>query len=312
MIDAKNIIKKGYKNRDILQNFQFDVDFSSYVTFKASGYVSALFVPNNLEELVDVLKFLKYSEIDFFIIGKGSNLLITPKGYDGVAIKLSEFNDITFKFNNDDICYLTCGAYSSLSSLGRKSFEHSLSGLESLSLIPGTVGGGVFMNAGAYGIEMKDIVDSVLVLNTETYEVEELENSKCQFDYRSSIFMDKKYIILGCTLILKIAEDKNDILSLNNEYKDKRNKMQPLDKPSAGSTFKRPENDFAGRLIEVSGLKGYKVGGAMVSEKHAGFVVNYMEATAEDILKCINDVKECVFEKTGVALFEEVQIIGKR
>ncbi len=310
-----NIVKKieeEYKGRDIFNSFKFNVDFSDYVSFRTSGVVSALFEPNSVEELSEVLKFLKAEEIDFFVVGKGSNLFVTPKGYNGVAIRLSKaFNNITFDFKDEGNCLVTCGASASLSSVGHKSFDLSLTGMESLSLIPGTIGGAVFMNAGAYGIEFKDIITKVEVLSLLDYSVFHIDACDCGFGYRESIFMEKPYIILGCELLLQ--KDKQElILEKHKGYKDKRNASQPLDKPSAGSTFKRPEGDFAGRLIEVTGLKGFSVGGAMVSPKHAGFVINNDNATPSDMLLCIEEVKKRVFEETNILLCEEVRILGEK
>ncbi len=309
-----NIMKKieeEYKNSDILNSFKFNVDFSDYVSFRTSGVVSALFEPKSVEELIEVLKFLQNQGIDFFVVGKGSNLFITPKGYNGVAIRLSKaFSNVSFDFKGDKSCLVTCGASASLSSVGHKSFEQSLTGMESLSLIPGTIGGAVFMNAGAYGIEFKDIVTKVKALSLIDYSLLEIGACDCSFGYRDSIFMEKPYIILGCELLLH--EDNQElILAKHKEFKDKRNASQPLDKPSAGSTFKRPEGDFAGRLIEVSGLKGFSVGGAMVSPKHAGFVINNDNATPSDILTLIEEVKKKVLKETNVELCEEVRIIGE-
>ncbi|MFV0519642.1 MAG: UDP-N-acetylmuramate dehydrogenase [Lachnospirales bacterium] len=311
----ENIIKKlkeKYCNTETISYFSFNVNFSDFVSFKTSGEVAVLFEPSNINQLVEVLKFLKKEEIPFFIAGKGSNLFVTSKGYNGVVIRfIKHFNNLVFSKVDDKKTKVSCECGVSLSNVGIKSFDLSLSGFESLSLIPGTIGGAIYMNAGAYGIEIKDILSKVFILDYEKFELLEISLENCDFGYRKSVFMDKPYIIISCELILDKSDNKEDVLNKYKEFKEKRSSSQPLDKPSAGSTFKRPEGDFAGRLIEVSGLKGFSVGGAMVSNKHAGFVVNENNATPEDVYNCINYIKKEVYDKTGVLLNEEVCIYGE-
>ncbi len=311
-----NVIFETLKNinttyKHILEHCIFDVDLSNYVTFRTSGNASCLYEPENISDLKYFISFLKDNEIDFFVLGKGSNLLVSEKGFDGVVIKIGKnFNDFKIAKSENENYELYCQSGAMLSFVSNQSFKESLTGLEPLSLIPGTIGGAVYMNAGAYGKEMKDILKTVEVFNTETLEVQNFSTEMCEFSYRKSIFMNDKYIILSCVFILHKG-DKDEILALVEQLRNKRKSSQPLDKPNAGSTFKRPLNDFAGRLIDESGLKGFSVGDASVSEKHAGFVINKGNAKPDDIISLIEKVKTIVLEKHGVLLEEELKIINK-
>lgn len=295
---------------DILKDFSFNVDMSDYVSFKASGEAMVLYTPSSVSDIVTVLEFLKSENIPFVFIGKGSNLLFKSSGYKGVVIKIgNKISKVDFIPIEDDKYEVLCLAGASMLKVGIEAMDLSLTGFEPIMLVPGTVGGAIYMNAGAYGTEIKDIVKSITVLDVETLEVLEYNREQCNFSYRHSTFMEKDLVILGATFELSLG-NKEEISNTYKSYKEKRSNAQPLDKASAGSTFKRPKGDYAGRLIEASGLKGVSVGGAMVSEKHAGFIVNYENATVDDIIGLIEKVKETVFEKENVMLEEEVQIIG--
>lgn len=233
-----------------------------------------------------------------------ANLLVSDEGYRGVVIQAGR-NLNQIEVHGTDI-YAQAGAM--LSSIAQAALKHSLTGMEPESGIPGTLGGALFMNAGAYGSEMKDITSTVRVL-TQDGEIKSLRNDMMKFGYRTSIVQKEGMIVLGAELSLQEGE-RDRILDLMKEFREKRTAKQPLDLPSAGSTFKRPDGSYAGALIEEAGLRGYSVGGAQVSEKHCGFVVNTGNATAEDVRKLISEIQSKVYEKSGVKLEPEVRMIG--
>ncbi len=302
-MNIKSILQNSYYNEKLI----YDVDMSKYVTFRASGNALALYMPENIDELIDIIKFLKENNINILFMGNGSNLLISSKGFDGVVLKLDKLNDYKFIKIDDNTTKLKAMAGCKVPFLANKAMKNSLSGLEFSALIPSSIGGAIYMNAGAYGGEFKDITTSVLVLDMDTLELRTFENEKCSFSYRNSFFMCDKYLILEAEFILHSGDVQSirDIVKGNNV---KRMASQPYNEPSCGSTFKRPKNDFAGRLIEDAGLKGYSIGGASVSTKHAGFIVNNNNADVDDIIELIKEVKRIVHEKTGVLLEEEVRI----
>lgn len=283
----------------------FDAPMKKYTTFKCGGNASLLITPDSVETLEKIIAFCHSKEIKPFIIGNGSNLLVTDKGIDSVVIKIgSQMSEI--KILNETTIYCEAGA--SLKSLCMFALENSLSGLEFAYGIPGNVGGAVYMNAGAYSGEMKDVLYSVNHID-EQGNKGELSKENLDLGYRRSAYTKNGYTIISAVLKLKKA-DKNDIKSAMDDKLQRRKDKQPLEYPSAGSTFKRPEGYFAGALIQDSGLKGYTVGGAQVSEKHAGFVINKGGATSTDVITLIHDVQRIVKEKFGVTLETEVKIIG--
>lgn len=275
-----------------------------HTTFKVGGPSKALLLAETTEELKAVLRLLKEEREDFFILGNGSNLLVSDEGYDGYVIKLvGDF--LSVKLEGDSI---VAGAGVLLSKVCTFARDNALSGLEFAYGIPGTVGGAMVMNAGAYGGEMKDVTESVsLLYNGEivTRTAEEM-----QFGYRDSIIKHDDYIALETRFKLK-KDSTEEISAAMNDYMDRRRSKQPLEFPSAGSTFKRPEGAFAGKLIEDSGLKGFRVGGASVSVKHAGFVVNDQNGTAADIDELMKRVAQRVKKDSGFVLEPEVIRIGK-
>lgn len=283
---------------------KYDEPMKNHTSFKVGGPVDILVIPNKIEQVERIIESCKKHKINYFVMGNGSNLIVRDGGFRGVVIKLTPINSIMIDGN---IVKAEAGVL--LSTLSREILRSSLKGFEFASGIPGTVGGAVAMNAGAYGPEIKDILESALVLDNDG-NIISLSNKEMDFSYRSSIVQKKNYIVLEATFKLEEGsydEIKNRMDELNKRRVDK----QPLNYPSAGSTFKRPEGYFAGKLIEDSGLKGKAIGGACVSEKHAGFIINYNNATAADILGLINFVKETIKENYGVTLEPEVKVIGQ-
>lgn len=280
---------------------------SKYTSFKCGGNASLLIIPDSCENLKNIIEFCYSKNISPLIIGNGSNLLVTDGGIDGVVIKIGSK---TSKIELIDETTIYCEAGASMKSLCMFALENSLSGLEFAYGIPGTVGGAVYMNAGAYGGEMKDVLFSVNHID-KNGNIGELIKEELDLSYRHSAYTDNGYTILSAILKLKKA-DKAEIKKSMDDKLRRRKEKQPLEYGSAGSTFKRPAGYFAGALIEQSGLKGYTVGGAQVSEKHAGFVINKNGATATDVITLIRDVQDKVYEKFGVKLETEVKIIGKQ
>ncbi len=293
--------------KDLSVGFCTDVKMSGYTTFRIGGKVPLMIMPKNSDELSKVIAILK--DAPYFILGKGSNLLIDDEGVDAVAVLISsDFAD--YEIIDDTII---CDAGISLTKLATIASDNSLSGLEFAYGIPGTVGGGAYMNAGAYGGEMKDVVIYCehMDCNGNSHR---LYNEELEFSYRHSYYTGKDFCITKVALKLSKG-DKQEIKEKMADLLKRRHDKQPLEYPSAGSTFKRPEGAFAAALIEECELKGVSVGGAEVSTKHSGFVINKNNATCDDVLKLIRKVKEVVKEKTGYTLQCEVMMIksdGKR
>lgn len=283
---------------------RYDEPLKNHTTFGIGGSCIALIEPREVEDIIEAIKICRENNIKFFVIGNGSNLLVSDEGYNGVIIKLKkEFS--TIKVEGE---YVIAKSGAKLSEVFDVILENSLAGFEFASGIPGTIGGAIYMNAGAYGGEMKDIVETVEVLDMDTFEVKELKNEELEFSYRNSIIQNKNYIVLAIKLKLQKG-NKEEIKIIYEDLREKRNSKQPLNFGSAGSTFKRPEGHFASKLIEDSGLKGYHINDAWVSEKHSGFVVNKGNASCKEILELIDHVKNVVFEKFGVKLEMEVKIL---
>ncbi len=275
-----------------------------HTTFKLGGPARYFVRPETISELKQTIAVCNQWKMPFYIIGNGSNLLVSDKGYDGVVIQIYQtMDDISVKANCIEV-----GAGALLSKVANVAKDASLTGLEFASGIPGTIGGALVMNAGAYGGEMKDVVTSVTML-TPQGEIITGNNEFMEFGYRHSVAMEKKYIILGATLCLDNGE-KESIKSRMKELAAARKEKQPLEYPSAGSTFKRPEGYFAGKLIDDAGLRGYQYGGARVSDKHCGFVINVGDATSEDVVNLIEHVKKEVAEQFQVTIEPEVKFLG--
>ena len=265
-----------------------NVDLRKYTTYKAGGLGKVLVIPKNISSLIKLMNYINKNDLKHMILGNGSNLLFTDEGYEGILIKLDEFNNLEIKGN-----IITVGAGYNLIKLCMIAAKNSLAGLEFASGIPGTVGGAVYMNAGAYKSDMGYIVKSVKVL-TPAGQIITLSNKDMDFHYRTSFLQkNKNYICLEATL--KLYKGKKDaILEVIKDRKERRIESQPLEYPSAGSVFRNPENDYAGRLVESLGYKGKKIGGAMVSIKHANFVINTGNAKANDIRRLILEIKDKV------------------
>ena len=258
----------------------------------------------NSKQLEKIIKYLNLVERPYFILGNGSNLLVGDKGYRGVIIRLGgDFNHLTVEGT-----LLTAGASVLLSAAARAAMENGLTGMEFASGIPGSVGGGVKMNAGAYDGEMRNIVESVQVMYKDG-SILDLDNETMEFGYRNSVIKNRPYVVLQVSMRLQEG-DREAILARMNELTARRKEKQPLEYASAGSTFKRPEGHFAGKLIMDSGMRGARIGGARVSEKHCGFVINDGTAVAADIAELIQEVIETVKEKFGVTLEPEVIFLG--
>lgn len=280
---------------------------SAHTSFKIGGPADIMAEPINERVLAQIIGFCNEREIPFYVVGNGSNLLVSDLGINGLVIHIGGGFD---EINQQQPNMISCGAGTKLSMLCSFALEHELSGLEFAWGIPGTAGGALYMNAGAYGSEMVDVVTecSCITMDGRT---EILPLEKCKLGYRTSIFKEKKNrIITGITY--KLANGSlSEIRSKMDELMERRKLKQPLEYPSAGSTFKRPAGNFAGPLIEMCGLKGFSVGGAAVSEKHAGFIINTGNATASDVRRLIETVTEKVFLETSVKLETEVEFIGR-
>ena len=276
-----------------------------HTTFRIGGPAEYLILPQTTEEIADVIKLCRQEEIPWYIVGNGSNLLVADEGVRGVVIQLlRNFNQIQVEG-----CQIRMQAGAQNAAVAKRALDASLTGFEFAAGIPGTIGGAVVMNAGAYGGEMKDILKEVTVLDQNgmirTIPAEELE-----LGYRTSIIARKGYVVLEAVIVLKTGDPK-EIKAAMDDLKEKRVTKQPLEYPSAGSTFKRPEGYFAGKLIMDAGLRGFSVGGAQISEKHCGFVINKGNATAKDVTELMDETKKIVMEKFGVALEPEVKRLGQ-
>lgn len=281
-----------------------DEPMKLHTTFRIGGNADYFVKPESIEEIKALTECAKRHGIAYYVLGNGSNMLISDEGYRGMIIRLGEeFSDITMQDN--DMISVQAGA--KLSRIGNEAAAKGLTGFEFASGIPGTVGGAVVMNAGAYGGEIKDIIVSATVL-TQEGNVVTLSNDELELGYRTSIIQKKGYIVLLAVFKLEKG-DEAQIRSRMKELAEKRREKQPLEYPSAGSTFKRPEGFFAGKLIADAGLKGFKVGGAQVSEKHAGFVINTGSATARDVIELTDEVKRKIKQIYGVELELEVKKI---
>lgn len=281
-----------------------EVSMKNYTSFKVGGPAELFLSPEDAGQTAKLVRFCEKEEIPVFVLGKGSNLLVSDRGIKGAVIYTGKQCGISLVDENT----VRAQSGASLAQLCTFALENSLSGLEFAYGIPGTVGGAVFMNAGAYGGEMKDVL-----LNSEYVSTDgtsgELDNEAMELSYRHSAYENSNLVITAASVRLAPA-DRNEIKSTMNDILARRKEKQPLEYPSAGSTFKRPEGNFAGALIEQCGLKGVSVGGAQVSEKHAGFIINRGGATAADILSLIKHVQARVKAQTGVSLETEIRLIG--
>lgn len=293
----------GIKNLDckVLKN----ESMKNHTTFKIGGNADIFLTVNTEVALIEILKILNDEKIPFYILGNGSNLLVGDKGFSGIIIKLGgDFKKITKNLKQQ----ITCGAGASITRLCLYAYKHSLAGLEFLYGIPGTIGGAIYMNAGAYNGEIKDVIVNCTHI-TKSGKKFTLPKEDLDFSYRRSLYSNEDHIITKATFNL-FEKEKTSIQSTMDDLLQRRNAKQPLNYPSAGSIFKRPVGNFAGALIEKAGLKGKTIGGATVSEKHCGFIINKNNASCKDVLNLMEIIKEEVYKQTGILLESEVKVIG--
>ena len=301
-------------NEDIKQKFcrelgedqvLFEEPMKRHTTFRIGGPAEVFVMPKTIEQVKTAVRICREEDLDWFVLGNGSNLLVSDQGYRGVIIQMDRnIGQVTVE--GTEIHAAAGALLSSIASAARKA---SLTGFEFAGGIPGTLGGAVVMNAGAYGGELKDVLKEVTVMDRDG-EIRIIPADELEMGYRTSIIKTAGYLVLSAVISLEEG-DGEAILSRTRELNEKRSEKQPLEYPSAGSTFKRPEGYFAGKLIMDSGLRGYTVGGAMVSEKHCGFVINKGGATAADVCELMDHVTEVVREKFGVTLEPEVKFLGE-
>ena len=289
-------------------NVRFDEPMSKHTTFRIGGNADCFVMPEKVEQLKKIVSLCKNSGTDFFVIGNGSNLLVSDSGYRGVIIQLYDrFNMIEYTEMGDEL-FVKAQAGVMLGFLGNELVKKSMAGFEFATGIPGTIGGAVMMNAGAYGGEIKDVLISATVMDHEG-NVTVLTNEQLQMGYRTSLIEKKDLIVVDAEFKF-LKGNIEEIKSKVDDLASQRRKKQPLEFPSAGSTFKRPEGHFAGKLISDANLMGYRVGGAQVSTKHAGFVINAGKATASDVIRLTDDVKKIVKKHFDVELELEVRKLG--
>lgn len=302
MIDQKIIDEIKYRISS--ERVLTDEPMSKHTTFRIGGNADVFVSISNETELVELIAYLKEEQVPYYIIGNGSNLLVSDKGFEGVIIEIgSNYKDIRVRDNQ-----IIARAGALLSAVSHVALENNLAGMEFASGIPGTVGGAIIMNAGAYGGEMKQVASQIKAIMPDGT-IKILSNEDMKFEYRNSRAKKEGFVILQVTYQLTKGE-REVIDGIMRDLNMKRRDKQPLEYPSAGSTFKRPEGYFAGKLISDAGLKGFSIGGAQVSEKHAGFLINKDNATSADMYKLIMEVRDRVKESTGVELEPEVIFLG--
>ena len=290
---------KKIKCGKVLKN----IDLSLYTTYKLKGVAKYLIMPDDMDDLIRLLTYVKDKNLKYKLIGGGSNLIFENEIYDGILISLEKFDSIEFK---DTKIKVGCGA--NLMKVALRACRLGLTGMEFATGIPGTVGGAIFNNAGAYKSDMGYIVESVTVL-TPDLKIKKMYNKEMDFHYRTSFFKNNPgYVCLSATIILKNG-NKEEIKNIIEDRKMRRLMSQPLEYPSAGSVFRNPPDMYAGELIEKAGYKGKIIGGAMVSEKHANFIINYNNATGKDIVKLIDEIRSAVKDKYNVELMLEQEIV---
>ncbi|MBT9778759.1 UDP-N-acetylmuramate dehydrogenase [Clostridium sp. MCC353] len=277
----------------------------NHTTFRVGGPASWYVTPKDETALAAVVSLCRAENVPYYIIGNGSNLLVSDNGYEGVIVSMSE----SWNYCRIEGCRITAGAGALLSRIARAALDASLTGFEFAAGIPGTLGGAVVMNAGAYGSEMKYVLESARVLDREG-RIRNLSLEELELGYRKSCILANGYIVLEAVLLLE-AGDQAAVKARMDELAGQRREKQPLEYPSAGSTFKRPAGYFAGKLIQDAGLRGFRLGGAQVSEKHCGFVINRDHATAADVLNLCREVQRKVKDDFGVDLEMEVKMLGK-
>ena len=305
-MNLEELIKKSNLqiNKD---KILFNEPMNKHSTFKIGGPAECLIKIENTNELKEILKFSKENEITLTIIGNGSNILVSDKGIRGITLIIN-IEKLEIQNNNNEV-KVNVGAGEKIGKLARVFLEKEISGFEELSGIPGTIGGAVRMNAGAHGKEMKDIVKCVKCIDYQGNE-KEFTDKEMKFEYRKSRIKEENYIITEVELILKKGK-KEEIKEKMDEYAKYRKEKQPIEFPNAGSTFKRGKDFITAKLIDEAGLKGYSIGGAEVSTKHSGFIINKGNATAQDVLKLIKYVKDQIYKKFNKKIELEIEVIGE-
>lgn len=305
-------------NREILNNLEKIISkdkikqnepMKEHTSLKIGGPAEIFVRVSSVEELKEILKLCKTNKIPLTIVGNGSNILVLDKGIKGIVIK-TNLKEIKIKNKENENIEITVDDGVQLGFLAQKLLKEEITGFEELSGIPGTIGGAIVMNAGAHGKEMKDIVTEITAIDYSG-NIHIFTNEEAKFEYRNSIFSTGEYIILQVKLLLKKG-NKEEIKLKMNEYAQYRKEKQPIEYPSAGSTFKRGTDFVTAKLIDDAGLKGYSIGGAKVSEKHAGFIINTGNATAKDIIELVKYVQDKVYEKFGKKIELEIKILGEK
>ncbi len=304
---TENLKKKILELEISEEKILFDEPMSKHTTFKVGGPAECYIKIDDIKDLRNILKFAKNNDIKITVLGNGSNVLVLDEGIKGIVLNI-RFNKMEM-INFDGKIYANIGAGVKISIFGHLLLKNEITGFEELSGIPGTIGGAVRMNAGAHGKEFKDIVNTVTCMDYDG-NIKQFENKDMEFDYRRSMLKDKKYIVLEVGMQFEKGTEK-DIRQKMEEYATYRKEKQPIEYPSAGSTFKRGSDYITAKLIDEAGLKGFSIGGAEVSEKHAGFIINKGNATAKDILELIEYVRNKIYEKYNKEIELEIEIIGE-
>jgi len=296
VVRLKDIVKE--------EQIQMNVPMKEHTSMRVGGMAKIMVFPENCEEIIDIKKLFSERKVPHYVMGNGSNLIVVDSGYPGVIVKLSDnFSGISVE--GDEITAL---AGTNIVAVSNAALKYSLSGLEFAAGIPGTTGGAAAMNAGAYGHQMEDVVTETCCIDNEGKEII-LRGKEHEFGYRTSSIQKKSLIVLKVKMKL-VNGEQDKIKEKMQSYNCQRREKQPLNLPSAGSIFKRPEGNYAGKLIQDAGLRGFKIGGAQVSDKHCGFIVNTGNATAADVINLIKHIRNKVFLTSGVMLEQEVKILG--
>ena len=287
------------------ENIYINEPMSKYTSFKIGGPAECFVKIKTVEQLKSILKYTNENDVKLTIIGNGSNILVSDDGIKGIVVKI-EIDNLEIDIQ-DKKALITVGSGVKLGLLAQKCLKQEITGFEFASGIPGTIGGAIRMNAGAHGSEMKDIVKTVTYVDRNG-EIHKIENNQAEFEYRKSLFSHNDYIIVETEIELEKG-NTNEIKEKMTEYANFRKEKQPIEYPSAGSTFKRGTDFITAKLIDECGLKGYQIGGAQISEKHAGFIINRDNATAKDVIKLMEYTKEQVYEKFGKTIEAEIEIL---
>ena len=302
----QQILEKSNISKD---KIQYNAPMKNYTSFKIGGPAECLIKVQTIEEVQEILQIVHQNNIPLTIIGNGSNILVSDKGIKGIVLKI-DIKKLEIEEKEENQFFITVGSGNKLGEIAPKLLQQGIQGFEFAAGIPGTIGGAIRMNAGAHGSEMKDIVKTVSYIDKDDMKLYTISNEEAKFEYRNSIFSNNKYIIVEATIQLGKGK-KEEIQKKMQEYANFRKEKQPIEYPSAGSTFKRGADFITAKLIDECGLKGYQMGGAQVSEKHAGFIINKGNATAEDVIKLMKYVKEQVYHKFEKKIEAEIEIIGE-